>query len=136
MMNRRKLGLAFMAGIAALASTASASLSQIPVSTEEAQGAIDAFIDALVSGDPARIEAILAPEFQVLRGDGKSHDREAYLKALPTYKVRPSTSDLKVTSHESMLVVSIFARVVASWIAASDSMALGDAPGSVAASAA
>jgi len=106
MMNRRKLGLAFMAGIAALASTASASLSQIPVSTEEAQGAIDAFIDALVSGDPARIEAILAPEFQVLRGDGKSHDREAYLKALPTYKVRPSTSDLKVTSHESMLVVS------------------------------
>ena len=106
MINRRKLGLAVMAGVAALTSTSSMSWSQSAVSTGEAQGAIDAFIDALVSEDPARIEAILAPEFQVLRGDGKSHDREAYLKALPKYKVRPRTRDLKVTSHTNMLVIS------------------------------
>jgi len=106
MIDRRRVGFGIMAGMAALASTTSLGIAQSKVSPEEAQGAIDAFIDALFSGDNARIEAILAPEFQVLRGDGKSHDRQAYLKALPKYKVRPQTSGLKVTSHANMLVVS------------------------------
>lgn len=106
MIQRRALGLAFMAGMAGLASMASYSPAGAAASTEDAQAAIDGFIDALYSGDSARIEAILAPEFQVLRGDGKSHDRTVYLQALPKYKFRPKTSDLKVTSNANMMVVS------------------------------
>lgn len=106
MIDRRKLVLGLMSGVAGLAAMAGPGLSAASASMADAQNALDSFIDALFSGDGARIEAILAPEFQVLRGDGKSHDRTAYLQALPKYKFRPRTSELKVTSHEGTLVIS------------------------------
>jgi hypothetical protein len=104
MIERRKVLVGLMAGVAAL--TATATPSNASVSTAEAQAAIDSFIDALFNGDPARIEAVLAPELQVLRGDGKSHDKVGYLQSIPKYKFRPRTTDLKVTNHAGSLVVS------------------------------
>jgi hypothetical protein len=106
MIDRRNMFLGLLSGVAGLAAMASPSLSDASASTADAQNALDSFIDALFSGDSTRIEAVLAPEFQVLRGDGKSHDKVAYLQALPKYKFRPRTSELKVTSHDNMMVVS------------------------------
>jgi hypothetical protein len=40
----------------------------------------------MVSSDGARIEAVLAPEFQILRADGTAYDKHAYLKSnLPRF---------------------------------------------------
>ena len=103
---RRNVLLGLVAGVAGLAAASTLGFTKASVPADEAQTALDSFIDALFSGDSSRIEAILAPEFQVLRGDGKSHDKTGYLTALPKYQFRPRTSDLKITNHANMLVVT------------------------------
>lgn len=106
MPDRRNMLLGLVAGAAGLTVASTLGFSEASATANEAQAALDGFIDALFSGDSAGIEAILAPEFQVLRGDGKSHDKTGYLTALPKYKYRPRTSDLRGTSHANMLVVT------------------------------
>ena len=106
MTDRRNFVIGLVAGGLGLAVAAAPAFADTTVPMAEAQAAIDGFIDALFSGDPVRIDAVLAPEFQVLRADGKSYDKAAYLANLPQYKFRPRTRDLKVTSHEDLLVVN------------------------------
>lgn len=53
------------------------------VSSETASSAVMAYADAVAAGDPAGIDAVLAPEFQVLRANGVRHDREEYLSGFP-----------------------------------------------------
>ena len=71
----------------------------------EGEKAVQAWVDAVVSGDVDRIRAILAPEFQILRADGTAYDRESYLKSdLPRFPNAPKMSDLVVTGHGDILV--------------------------------
>ena len=60
----------------------------------------------MFSGDLAKVEQVLANEFQILRSDGKSYDKVSYLGVLPKHKVRPTTSNLKFTGHEDVIVAS------------------------------
>jgi hypothetical protein len=106
MTDRRNMVLGLVAGMSGLAALSQAALSDAAVSEAEAQGAIDGFLDALFSGDPAKVDQVLAPEFQILRSDGKSYDKVTYLGALPKHKNRPATSGLKVTGHDDVIVTS------------------------------
>jgi hypothetical protein len=92
-----------MAGVAAAVGPA---LPAEAVVDDDGQAILDAWIDALFTGEVERVAPLLAPELQVLRGDGKSHDKASYLAALPKYKSRPQTSDLKATSEVNSLVIS------------------------------
>ncbi|WP_421695671.1 nuclear transport factor 2 family protein [Aestuariivirga sp.] len=104
MTDRRNLVLGLMAGMSGLAALSQAAEAQATVSDSEAQAAIDSFPEAVFSGDPAKVDQVLAPEFQLLRSDGKSNDKVSYPGALPKHKERPATSELKVTGHGSVLV--------------------------------
>jgi ketosteroid isomerase-like protein len=71
----------------------------------EGEKAVQAWVDAVVSGDVDRIRAILAPEFQILRADGTAYDKASYLKSnLPRFPNVPRMSDLVVTGHGDILV--------------------------------
>jgi len=71
----------------------------------EGEKAVQAWVDAVVSGDVDRIRAILAPEFQILRADGTAYDKESYLNSnLPRFPNAPKMSALVVTRHGDILV--------------------------------
>jgi hypothetical protein len=106
MTDRRTMMLGLVAGMSGLAALSQVAVAEAAVSQAEAQGAIDSFLDALFSGDPARVDHGLAPGFQILRSDGKSYDKVSYLGALPNHKVRPSTSNLKATGYGDMIVTT------------------------------
>ena len=106
MTDRRNLVLSLVAGMSGLAALPHAVGAQAAVSEAEAQGAIDSFLEAVFSGDPAKVDQVLAPELQILRSDGKSDDKVSYLGALPKHKERPATSRLKVTGHGSVFVAT------------------------------
>jgi hypothetical protein len=95
-----------LAGVSALvALSAEADAAKAPVSQEEALKALDPWIDAIVSGYPAVVEKVLAPEFQVLRADGTGHDKASYLKFIPQQRVRPKFSDIVGTRAGDVMVV-------------------------------
>ena len=80
-MNKRDLALGLLAGMAgvSLAATASQAMGE-----DDARAAIAMWLGAVQTGDPAAVEAVLAPEFQILRSDGSGHDKTSYLANLPT----------------------------------------------------
>ena len=103
---RRDFSILGLAGITALAAVATeADAAKVSVSQQEASKALDPWIDAIVSGDPAVVEKILAPEFQVLRSDGTGHEKASYLKAIPQQRVRPKISDIVATGSGEVMVV-------------------------------
>lgn len=106
MTDRRNMVLGLVAGMSGLAALSQAAVADAAVSETEAQAAIDAWLGALFTEDPAKVDAVLAPEFQILRSDGQRYDKVSYLKALPKYKKQPTTSDLKVTGHGAVMVAS------------------------------
>lgn len=92
-MNKRDVALGLVAGIGGaglldLASSPSAA------SEDDARAAISSWLDALQSGDPAKVEPVLAPESQILRSDGSGHDKASYLLNLPKQTSKPEISDL------------------------------------------
>jgi len=101
---RRDFSIAALAGIAALAA-AGAAKAAVKISPEEALKALDPWVDALFTGDPAAIEKVLAPEYQILRSDGTGYDKASYLKALPKQHVRPQFSDIVATGTADIMVV-------------------------------
>lgn len=102
--NRREFSIAALAGISAFAAAASGAAAE-PVSPEEAMKALDPWGDAVFTGDPAVVEKVLAPEFQILRSDGSGHDKASYLKALPRQRVRSKFSDIMATGTADLMVV-------------------------------
>ncbi len=76
----------------------------------DASGAADvvrAWSDAVVSGDPARVDAILAPEFQILRGSGAHMDHAGYVASdLPEIAEPPGFELLQATEADGVMVVS------------------------------
>jgi len=47
--------------------------------TVAAREAVATFVEAVASGDRVELDAVLAPEFQLLRADGAGYDRAEYL---------------------------------------------------------
>jgi hypothetical protein len=99
---RRDFSIIALAGISALAMGAAGAAAKI--SPEEALKALDPWVDALFTGDPALIEKVLAPEYQILRSDGSGHDKTSYLKSLPRQKIRPQFSDIVATGTGDIMV--------------------------------
>lgn len=77
-------------------------------STAAAHQAVTAFVGAVSSADVAALQAILAPEFQIMRANGVGYDREGYIASeLPTIGewrhedlVATAAGDLLVARYE------------------------------------
>jgi hypothetical protein len=92
----RRLGLALAASLALSA----------PAFAADADDAVKAWLDALASNDEAAVTAVLAPEFQVQRSDGRGFTRDAYLAGGRTRQVKPPVArDLIGTEADGVLVV-------------------------------
>lgn len=107
-MNKRDLALGLLAGVAgvSLAATASPAMSE-----DDARTAIMTWLDALQTGDPAVVEAVLAPEFQILRSDGSGHDRTSYLTDLPKQSSKPEVSPIEFSGNGDIIVARYILRI-------------------------
>jgi hypothetical protein len=103
--NRRDATLGFVTAFAALAVIGGSAAADEAVSEAIALEALNPWADALFSGDPAKIERVLAPEYQILRSDGIGYDRTAYLQSLPKQKARSKFKDIKATGSGDLLVL-------------------------------
>jgi hypothetical protein len=101
---RREFSLAALASLTALALGAGAAAAE-EISQEEALKALNPWVDAIFTGDPAAVEKVLAPEYQILRSDGTGHDKTSYLKALPKHQVRSKFSDIVATGTADVMVL-------------------------------
>jgi ketosteroid isomerase-like protein len=72
---------------------------------EAGKKAVDAWVSAVASGDPANVAKVIAPEFQIVRSDGTAYDAEAYLKSnFPRFPEPPQIGTLVVTGYGDHLV--------------------------------
>lgn len=71
----------------------------------QAQPAIEAWLNAVYKRDTAALDAVLAPEFQLMRADGTSFDKAAYIAStLPVFETAPTIDDLVVTGTADLFV--------------------------------
>ena len=105
MATRRDLALGLVLVGTASAVAGGMAQAQTKVSEADALKALDPWVDALVTGDPAIVDKVLAAEFQILRSNGVGHDKASYLKALPQHAARPKFSDIVATGSSETLVV-------------------------------
>jgi Domain of unknown function (DUF4440) len=74
----------------------------------EARQALTTVFDALMSGDRAKIDPLLAPEFQIVRSDGATYNKHDYLlKSLPHIDSVPVFSNVVATRNGDIVVVSL-----------------------------
>src|SRR5690606_33818659 len=97
MANRREFSIAVLAGFSAFAAGIGPSRAGEQLSEQRALEALEPWSDALFTGDPALVETVLAPEYQILRSDGSGHDKASYLNALPKQKIKSKFSDIVAT---------------------------------------
>ena len=92
----------------------------MPASAAEAASDLDAeglaansvWWGALVTGTVPAIDAVLAPEFQIMRADGTAYDKAAYLaSSLPRVAGIPELSEMAVTRHDDLLVTRYYVSV-------------------------
>ena len=70
-----------------------------------AKPAIDAWLNAVFKRDPALLDAVLAPEFQLLRADATAYDKAGYIaSSLPVIDEMPQVEDLVVTGSAELFV--------------------------------
>lgn len=105
MASRREFSIGVLAGLSVLAADAGQAAAGEQLSERQAHEALDPWIEALVTGDPAVVETVLAPEYQILRSDGTGHDKASYLKALPKHMVRPEFSGIVATGAGDVMVI-------------------------------
>ncbi len=75
----------------------------------EIRQSIEGFFSAVMSGEPDKVAAVLAPEFQIMRSDGSTHDAKGYPDSiLPIYSEMPAIEKLTVTSHGDIAVAAYF----------------------------
>jgi hypothetical protein len=105
MTNKREVmaGLAF--GVAALAAMGAGTRHATAATEAEALEALNPWADALFSGDPAQVEKVLAPEYQILRSDGTGYVKADYLKVLPKQKIRSKFSNIVATAAADVMVI-------------------------------
>lgn len=66
------------------------------------------YFDALSAGDVPRIAGMLAPCFQIVRGDGTVCDRDGFIEVgLPDVRSRPLIRNLVVTAEGDLLIASM-----------------------------
>lgn len=109
-MNKRDMAFGLIAGFAG-ASLATAAATAGAVTEAEASAAVLAWLGALATHDPATVEKILAPEFQILRSDGTGFDRTSYLGNLPKLTGKPEIQDLAFTTNGDLLVARYNLRI-------------------------
>jgi hypothetical protein len=102
---RRDLSLLALAGFSVLAAGASPAHAAEALTEQAARTALDPWIKAIFSGDPAQVDAVLAPEYQILRADGTGHDKAGYLKALPKHHTPSEFSEIIATGNDSLMVI-------------------------------
>src|SRR3954449_6057007 len=105
MSSRRNVALGLIIAGAGSALAGKMAQAQAEVSEAEALEALDPWADALFTGDPAVVDKVLAKEFQILRSNGRGHDKASYLKALPRQTTRSKFSDIIATGNGATLVV-------------------------------
>ena len=77
------------------------------LSGDDGPSLVQSWSDAVTSGDEAAVAAILAPEFQLVRGSGQHFDAAAYVAgALPHIAEPPTIDLLQVTQDGDVMVVS------------------------------
>ncbi|MEO1191053.1 MAG: nuclear transport factor 2 family protein [Pseudomonadota bacterium] len=82
------------------------SLSTQAFAQSGAEDTVRAFINAVSTKDRAMIERVLAPEFQIVRADGSTHDRASYLASeLPVVTGTPVFEEIKVTEAKGSAVM-------------------------------
>ena len=74
-------------------------------STEDAGAVVEAWLDAVLTGTPEALSAVLAPEFQIQRANGTGHDRAGYIDGGAAQLAEFSASDLIATRYQDILVV-------------------------------
>ena len=104
MMNKRDIAFGLLAGLAGAQLAGAISPAQAAMGEADARAAIMAWLEALQTGNPSTVEAVLAPEFQLLRSDGSGHDRVSYLNDLPKQTSKPEISDLVFGSNGDTIV--------------------------------
>jgi len=78
----------------------------------EVRQAIEGFFGALMTGEPDKVAAVLAPEFQIMRADGSTHDAAGYANSvLPIISEMPSIEKLTVTAHGDIAVSAYYVNV-------------------------
>jgi hypothetical protein len=105
MPNKREVTSALAFGVAALGAMAARAGGATAVTEAEALDALNPWADALFSGDPAQVEKVLAPEYQILRSDGTAYVKADYLKALPKQKIRSKFSNIIATAAADVMVI-------------------------------
>ncbi|MDR3474795.1 MAG: nuclear transport factor 2 family protein [Devosia sp.] len=103
MTNRRDTLAGLLAGASVLMMASGAAAKE--ASKDEALKALDPWADALFSGDPKKVAAILADEYQIVRSDGTGYDKAAYLQNLPKQSKRSTLSDIHATQAGAIMVV-------------------------------
>jgi hypothetical protein len=72
----------------------------------EARTMLTAVFDALATGDPGKVEPLLAEEFQVVRSDGGAYDKDEYLaRSIPKITKAPVFDDVVATRGGDIVVV-------------------------------
>jgi len=105
MITRRDAAIGMLVGISGLAAIAGPATAQQKVSEAEALAALNPWADALLTGDPATVEKVLAPEYQIVRSNGTGLDKASYLKSLPRQRTRSKFSDIVATRHGDVMVL-------------------------------
>ena len=103
MTNRREAVAGLLAGATVLMLAETAEAKDAPES--DALKALDPWADALFSGDPKKVAAVLAEEYQIARSDGTGFDKAGYLQNLPKQNKRNVFSDIHATRTGSTLVI-------------------------------
>jgi len=91
----------------------SASMADEPVDLQaEVRGAIDGYFAALMTGEPDKVAAVLAPEFQIMRADGVGYDAKGLPQSiLPIISEMPAIEKLTVTAEGDIAVATYFVNV-------------------------
>ena len=105
MTNKREATMGLVFGVAALAAIRAGARAATAATETEALEALNPWADALFSGDPAQVEKVLAPEYQILRSDGTGYLKADYLNVLPKQKMRSKFSNIIATAAGDVLVI-------------------------------
>lgn len=107
MMNKREAALGLLAGamgLGLMTGVGQAAAGET-ITPDEARQTIMNWIAALETNDATAVGKLLAPEFQIMRANGKVFTKESYLKGLSGRRTSPKITDASVTSHGDVAVV-------------------------------
>lgn len=106
-MNKREAALGLLAGAVGLGLMTGAGRASggDSISPDAAREVLLTWIAALETNDAVAVGKLLAPEFQIMRANGKVFTKESYLKGLSGRRANPKINEISVTSHGDVAVV-------------------------------